>query len=80
MTSRMVECCLYIATILTSEYWAMVALMSVFGFAGAGRINVQAVYLQEWVPRKSQTFMAVAYNIESSISDLLIVLLLWFVT
>ena len=52
-SSRVIEAFLYIAAMVTSDYWTMVGLMSAMGLAAAGRMNVQAVYMQEWVPRKS---------------------------
>ena len=80
LSSRLIETALYIASVAISEYWGMVGLMSVFGLAAAGRINVQAVYIQEWVPRKSQTHWSVMFSVDSAFSELLALSLLWFVT
>jgi MFS family permease len=51
--SRIVECMLFVASLLVTDYWTMVALLGVFGLCAAGRINVGTVYLTEWMPRKN---------------------------
>ena len=61
LVSRLIETGLYIASMAISDYWGMLGVMSVFGLAASGRLNVQAVYIQEWVPRKNQTLMTVLF-------------------
>ena len=80
LSSRLIDASLYIASMMISEYWGMVGLMSGFGLAASGRINVQTVYFQEWVPRKSQTLMAVIFMMDSAFGDLTVVLVLWLFT
>ena len=45
LVSRLCECLLYTASMLTNDYWVMLGIMSTFGFAATGRLNVSAVYL-----------------------------------
>ena len=55
--SRLIECVLFVGTLITSNYWVMVFLVSALGVAAAGRLNVGSVYLSEWCPRKYQTLV-----------------------
>jgi len=80
LVSRICESLLYIASMFTKDYWVMLGIMSTFGLAAAGRINVSTVYLQEWVPRKYQTTVSVISVMEQSVGTIINVLLMWFVT
>ena len=51
--SRLVECGLFLGTLITRNYWVMVGLLACLGVAAAGRLNVGTVYLTEWFPRKN---------------------------
>ena len=75
--SRLAECCLFVGTLLTTSYWAMVGLLICFGIAAAGRINVGTVYLTEWLPRKNQTMVHVIHHSGQSLSYILYTLFFW---
>ena len=55
LVSRLVECGLFLGTLVTRNYWIMVSLLACLGVAAAGRLNVGTVYMTEWFPRKNQT-------------------------
>ena len=60
--SRIVESCLFLASLFVTDYWVMIGLLVCFGLCAAGRINVGTVYLTEWLPRKNQTVTHVIHH------------------
>lgn len=77
LTSRVIECGLFVATLLARDYWVMVGLMGAFGLAAAGRINVGTVYLTEWLPRKNQTAVHVIHQSGHSIVYISYTIFFW---
>ena len=55
--SHLIECGLFLGTLITQNYWVMVGLVGSMGAAAAGRLNVGSVYLTEWCLRKHQTIV-----------------------
>jgi len=80
LVARLCECLLYTVSMFTKDYYVMLGIMSTFGLAATGRLNISAVYLQEWVPKRYQTTIAVISVMEQSLLEILNVSLLWFVT
>jgi len=78
--SRIAECLLFIGTLVTTDYWVMVALLIGFGVAAAGRINVGTVYLTEWLPRKTQTVVHVIHHSGQALSYVLYTLFFWLLS
>ena len=78
--SRVAECFLFVGTLLTKNYWVMVALLCGFGVAAAGRINVGTVYLTEWLPKKNQTAVHVIHHSGQSLSYICYTIFFWFLS
>lgn len=75
--SRLVDCLCFVALLVSRSYTLSAAALTILGVCTAGRLNVGNVYLSEWFPRRTQTFVLCVRLIEQASIFTLVTLYFW---
>ena len=78
-TTRIFDCVFYTLLVATRSYTVTLIALIGFGMATAGRLNVGVPYMNEWLPRSSQTIMQVIRLMEQAIVFCFVIVFYWFI-